>query len=101
MSDPRDHEGWPWPRSLDAAIAAPDSHQILLENERVRVVRVYIPPGAREPSSSRSGVTGSASTGTPSGDPPGGFSPGNPTQGETPSAVAESGIVLQHPPETA
>lgn len=40
---------WPWPDSLDAAIAAPDSHAVLLENDQVRVVRVYIPPGTREP----------------------------------------------------
>jgi mannose-6-phosphate isomerase-like protein (cupin superfamily) len=36
---------WPWPDSLDALIAAPDHHQLLLENERVRVLRVHIAPG--------------------------------------------------------
>lgn len=40
---------WPWPDALDAVAAAPDSHEILLENEEVRVVRVKIPPGVREP----------------------------------------------------
>lgn len=42
-------EGWPWPASLDAVSAAPDSHEILLENSSVRVVRVHIAPGVREP----------------------------------------------------
>ena len=40
---------WPWPRELDALIAAPDSHRLLLENDRVRVLEVVIEPGAREP----------------------------------------------------
>jgi hypothetical protein len=39
---------WPWPRELDALIAAPDSHRLLLENDRVRVLEVVIEPGARE-----------------------------------------------------
>ncbi|WP_419533242.1 hypothetical protein [Endozoicomonas sp.] len=40
---------WEHSESLDAVIAAPDSHKILLENENVRVLRVVIEPGAREP----------------------------------------------------
>ena len=40
---------WPWPDSLDAVCAAPDSHRILLENERVRVLEVIIPAGHKEP----------------------------------------------------
>jgi lactoylglutathione lyase len=40
---------WPWPHGLDALIAAPDSHRLLLENDRVRVLEVMIAPGAREP----------------------------------------------------
>ena len=40
---------WPWPEALDAVLAAPDSHRILLDNERVRVLEVVIEPGAREP----------------------------------------------------
>lgn len=40
---------WPWPRELDAVIAAPDSHRLLFENDRVRVLEVVIEPGAREP----------------------------------------------------
>ncbi len=33
----------------DAVIAAPDNHQIVLENDRVRVLRVVVEPGATEP----------------------------------------------------
>ncbi len=40
---------WPWPDSADAVAAAPDSHIVLLENDRVRVLRVVIAPGQREP----------------------------------------------------
>lgn len=36
---------WPWPDSLDAMAAAPKHHTLILENERVRVVRTYIPAG--------------------------------------------------------
>lgn len=36
---------WPWPDSLDALVAAPAHHTLLLENERVRVVHTHIPPG--------------------------------------------------------
>jgi len=35
-------ETWRWPDSLDALVAAPDHHTLLLENERVRVVRTRI-----------------------------------------------------------
>ncbi len=38
-------QSWPWPDSLDALIAAPDHHRLLLENEAVRVLEVHIPPG--------------------------------------------------------
>jgi hypothetical protein len=34
---------------LDAVVAAPASHRIMLENDRVRVLEVVIEPGAREP----------------------------------------------------
>lgn len=40
---------WPWPDSLDAVIAAPKSHRVLLENERVRVLEVRIAPGELVP----------------------------------------------------
>jgi hypothetical protein len=40
---------WPWPETMDALLAAPASHRLLLENDRVRVLDVVIEPGAREP----------------------------------------------------
>jgi hypothetical protein len=40
-----DAQPWPWPDSLDALIAAPKSHRLLFENERVRVLEVRIAPG--------------------------------------------------------
>ena len=40
---------WPWPDTMDALQAAPASHRLLLENDRVRVLDVVIEPGAREP----------------------------------------------------
>jgi hypothetical protein len=38
-----------WPARLDAMAAAPGSHRVLLENERVRVLEVVVKPGEREP----------------------------------------------------
>jgi hypothetical protein len=38
-------EPWPWPDSLDAVIAAPEYHRLVLENERVRVLDTRIPAG--------------------------------------------------------
>ena len=38
-------ETWPWPDSLDAVAAAPKHHSVLLEDERVRVLRTTIPAG--------------------------------------------------------
>jgi hypothetical protein len=40
---------WPWPERMDALHAAPASHRVLLDNDRVRVLDVVIEPGAREP----------------------------------------------------
>ena len=40
---------WPWPDSLDALVAAPQYHRVLLENEHVRVLEVRIPPGHTVP----------------------------------------------------
>lgn len=40
---------WPWPEAMDALVAAPASHRILLDNDRVRVLEVVIEPGTREP----------------------------------------------------
>ena len=34
-----------WPPDLDALIAAPEHHVLLMENEQVRVLRTRIPPG--------------------------------------------------------
>ena len=39
----------PWPPSLDAVAAAPETHKVLLENDEVRVLDVVIPPKAKEP----------------------------------------------------
>lgn len=36
---------WPWPDSLDALVAAPAHHTLLLENDRVRVIHTHIPAG--------------------------------------------------------
>jgi len=36
---------WPWPDSLDALTAAPQNHNLILENEQVRVLSVHIAPG--------------------------------------------------------
>jgi len=40
---------WLWPGSLDALVAAPAHHSLLLENDRVRVIHTHIPPGALVP----------------------------------------------------
>jgi hypothetical protein len=40
---------WNWPDSLDALIAAPAYHRLLLENDRVRVLDVRIPRGETVP----------------------------------------------------
>jgi hypothetical protein len=52
MNSPTPHETsviWPWPDSLDALTAAPAYHELLLENDRVRVVRTHIPAGELVP----------------------------------------------------
>ena len=36
---------WQWPEELDALIAAPKHHKLLFENETVRVIDAFIPPG--------------------------------------------------------
>jgi hypothetical protein len=40
---------WPWPDSLDAVVAAPGSHRVVLENATIRALQVTIAPGEREP----------------------------------------------------
>jgi hypothetical protein len=42
---PAGSEPWAWPDELDALVAAPDHHELLLENEHVRVLRTLIPAG--------------------------------------------------------
>jgi len=42
-------DSWPWPESLDAVIAAPKHHRLILENERVRVLDTRIPAGDTVP----------------------------------------------------
>jgi hypothetical protein len=44
-----DSTAWPWPSELDALVAAPDSHRLLLDQARVRVLEVTVPPGVMEP----------------------------------------------------
>ena len=36
------------PGDLNAVIAAPGHHEVILENDRVRVIRVTIPPGGEK-----------------------------------------------------
>ncbi|HUX44696.1 MAG TPA: hypothetical protein VMV57_08110 [Terracidiphilus sp.] len=38
-----------WPEALDALVAAPGNHLLLMENERVRVLDTRIAPGERTP----------------------------------------------------
>ena len=38
-----------WPNSLDAMTAAPDHHEVLLENDRVRVLDSRVRPGDATP----------------------------------------------------
>ena len=38
-------KNWPWPKELDALIAAPQHHQLLMENDAVRVIDTCIPAG--------------------------------------------------------
>jgi len=38
----------PWGPEYDAVRAAPKNHKVLLENDRVRVLDVTVPPGERE-----------------------------------------------------
>ena len=44
-----DNTNWLWPDSLDALVAAPDHHTLLLENERIRVLETLILPGDTTP----------------------------------------------------
>lgn len=44
-----DAESWEWPDSLDALVAAPAFHSLLLENDDVRVLDTRIGPGETVP----------------------------------------------------
>src|SRR5260221_687906 len=44
MSNP-----WPWRPELDALIAAPRHHQLILENDRLRLLDTKIPVGDKVP----------------------------------------------------
>jgi quercetin dioxygenase-like cupin family protein len=44
-----DADRWQWPEELDALVAAPGNHQLMLENDRVRVLLTTIPIGATTP----------------------------------------------------
>jgi hypothetical protein len=54
-------ESWPWPDSLDAVIAAPEHHKLILENERVRVLDTHIPVGVTVPVHTHRFITRSSS----------------------------------------
>lgn len=38
-----------WPKSVDAIVAAPGNHRVLLENDQVRVLDVVVAPHTKEP----------------------------------------------------
>ena len=42
-------DDWEWPDSLDAAVAAPEHHSVLLENDRVRVLVARVEAGDTVP----------------------------------------------------
>ena len=44
-----DTTNWPWPDEMEGHIAAPRHHQLIFENEKVRVIRTWIPAGERTP----------------------------------------------------
>jgi len=45
MNNSSAKDQWPWPDSMDALAAAPDYHELVLEDHRVRVIITHIPPG--------------------------------------------------------
>jgi hypothetical protein len=44
-----ENTGWQWPDELDALVAAPENHHVLLENDQVRVIQTQVPVGATTP----------------------------------------------------
>jgi hypothetical protein len=49
MASAAEKPAWSWADSLDAMIAAPQYHHVVLENEHVRVLETRIPAGAIVP----------------------------------------------------
>jgi hypothetical protein len=49
MSGAAAPDPWPWDDDLDAMIAAPGFHTVLLEDDRVRVLDGRVPPGSTVP----------------------------------------------------
>ena len=47
-ADPHGNESNDWQANLDAVIAAPINHKILMENDKVRVLEVTLMPGETE-----------------------------------------------------
>ena len=47
MPEPTQQRTQDWPDSLDALVAAPEHHRLLMENDHVRVLETLIPPGER------------------------------------------------------
>lgn len=47
-ADPHFDDSDDWPANLDAVIAAPENHKILMENDKVRVLEVTLAPGKTE-----------------------------------------------------
>ena len=45
---PAAHTPCPWPPSLDAVVAAPANHKVLIDNDKVRVLDVTVQPGEKE-----------------------------------------------------
>lgn len=48
---------WPWPKTMDALVAAPASHRVIMENSQVRVLEVVIEAGSREPEHTHQAVS--------------------------------------------
>jgi hypothetical protein len=40
---------WNWPDQLDALVAAPENHHVMLENDQVRVIETHVPVNATTP----------------------------------------------------
>jgi len=49
MAEDTTPDPWRWPDSLDAMVAAPNHHKVLLENDHVRVLEAWVGPGDTVP----------------------------------------------------